>query len=175
MKIILILPLALLLSFTISTDFDLELPATPDISSPPPLQNKGFDFEEIADKVQEESNFVEKGTNTNSNIEVMKKLKEKLTKNLYNGPGFLGGSKPNLRSKTNLPRFVESDSHSNIDPNPLDMYFNENIEKTDRTVPSSDNSFIRNSGLSNGLLLSNNKRTLNVETTRYMAYYNDLD
>lgn len=38
-----------------------------------------------------------------------------------------------------------------------------------------DEEFVRKTGLSNGLVLDNNKRTLNVESGRYLKFYNDLD
>ncbi len=55
-----------------------------------------------------------------------------------------------------------------------DEYFNPNLTNTDLSNPGKDSEMIRQEGLSNGIVLSNKKRTANFETGEFPEMYLDL-
>jgi hypothetical protein len=66
-------------------------------------------------------------------------------------------------------RFSESRNHQNDD------YYNPREKQSDlNNHPGKDVEMIRQEGLSNGIVLSSNKRTGNMETGEFPEMYEDL-
>ena len=55
-----------------------------------------------------------------------------------------------------------------------DDYYNPNSKSSDPNNPGKELEKIRQEGLSNGIVMSNNKRTANIETGEYPEMYTDL-
>jgi hypothetical protein len=76
-------------------------------------------------------------------------------------PGFID---PNSGVINNTPRFSQQN----------DDYYNPNQANSDPNVPGKELEMIRLEGLSNGIVMVNNKRTANFETGEFTEMFKEL-
>ena len=65
-------------------------------------------------------------------------------------------------------RFTESNNKQEND------YFNPEAKNSNPNVPGKEMEMIRQEGLSNGIVLSENRRTANIETGEFPEMFRDL-